>query len=169
MSGLFFLAVVFIWIVAAIMLTRWLMRRIPIKSELARMLLALALFALIFVLPVTDEIIGGYQFRKLCENSALKIDAEKAKGKTVKLVIDPSNEILRGTAITIYHSHMSYRDINTNEEIASNNKYVAKGGWFIKMLGVFEGDGPLTLSPTYCSPSLGGLAIARNYGFFIQQ
>jgi hypothetical protein len=115
---------------------------------------------------VVDEIVGGYQFRALCrENAVLRIDAERIKGRTVRVVVAPLNEILPGKAIAIYRSHESFRDTATNEEIASNEWYFAKGGWFIRMLGVSETNDPITFVPSACYPSLGRQEIAEAYGF----
>ncbi len=165
MSGLLFLAVSFVWLVLAIWVTRWLMRRIRTESTIARLILMLLIFGLILASPVADEIIGGIQFRELCrENAVLRIDAEKAKGKMVREVIGPSNEVLQGTIITVYHTHLSYRDSTTGQEIASTDSYVAKGGFLIRTLGLFEGNEPLFVFPSVCSER-GGHAIARAYGF----
>ncbi|MDP2811733.1 MAG: hypothetical protein Q8O34_16470 [Rhodocyclaceae bacterium] len=164
MSGIFFFGVVAAWGAVAFYLAKRLARRVQPRF-LGIGLGALA-FVLLMVLPVADEIVGGYQFRALCrENAVLRIDAGKAKGRTVKEVIDPSNEILPRTAITIYHTRTSFRDIATNEEIANSDRYIAKGGWFIRMLGVSETNDPITFEPSYCPPSLGAYAIARKYGF----
>lgn len=166
MTGLFLIVVVFAWLVAVVFLTSWLMKRVSIKPSPVRMVVGLLIFVLLLPLPVADEIIGGYQFRELCRQGAvLRIDAEKARGQTVKLVIEPSNEILPGTAITIYHSHLSFQNVNTGEEMASYDTYVAKGGWFIRMLGISEKNAPITIGLPSCSPSLGAHGISKVYEF----
>lgn len=153
MTGLFLLVVVLAWLVAVVFLTNWLMKRLSIKPKPVRAAMAMMMFVVLLPLPVADEIVGGFQYRALCEkNAVLRIDETKAEGRTVKVVIDPSNEILPGTAITIYHSHMSFVDLNTSEEIASYDSYVAKGGWFIRMLGISEKNAPLTIGLPGCSP-----------------
>lgn len=164
MSGLFLLLVVFAWLAAVVLLTHWIMKRVSFKPKVVRAVMALLIFILLLPLPVVDEIIGGYQYRTLCrEKAVLRIDAEKAKGRTVRVVIDPSNEILQGTAIMIYHSHLSFRDVNTSEEIASYNRYVAKGGWFIRMLGISGNNAPLTIGLPGCSPENSG-TFPKQYG-----
>lgn len=164
MSGLYLLAVISIIGVIAILIARRIAR--PIRNTWLRTGATVLLTVAFMTLLVADELIGGYQFNKLCRESAvLRIDTEKARGRTVKVVIEPSNEILSGTAITIYHSHESFRDRATNEEIASNDWYVAKGGWFIRMLGISEGNAPITIGLPACSPPLGGRAVAEAYGF----
>jgi hypothetical protein len=165
MTGLFLIVVVFAWLVAVVFLTSWLMKRVSIKPKSVRMVVGLLIFVLLLPLPVADEIVGGYQFRELCRQGAvLRIDAEKAKGRTVKVVIEPSNEIIPGTAITIYHSHESYRDVATEEEIANLDRYTAKGGWFIRMLGISEKNAPITIGDPGCVPE-NWAVFPKHYGF----
>ncbi len=164
MSGLYLLAVLAILGVAAVLVAHRIAR--PIRNTWLRIGATVLLTVAFMALLVVDELIGGYQFRQLCKkNAVLRIDPEKARGRTVKVVIDPSNEIVPWSPITIYHSHESFRDRATNEEIASNDWYVAKGGWFIRMLGISEGNAPITIGLPACSPPLGGRAVAEAYGF----
>jgi hypothetical protein len=164
MSGLFFFGVIAAWGAVAFLVAKRLTRLV--QPRLLGVGLGVLAFVLIMVLPVADEIVGGYQFRALCkESAALKINTEKIKGRTVKVVVAPSNEVLPGKAVTIYHSHESFRDTATNEEIASNDWYVAKGGWLIRLLGVLEKNDPITILPSSCSPSLGAHVIAKEFGF----
>jgi hypothetical protein len=157
MTGLFLLVVVLAWLVAVVFLTNWLMKRVSIKPKPVRAAMAMMMFVVLLPLPVADEIVGGFQYRALCEkNAVLRIDEAKAEGRTVKVVVDPSNEILPGTAITIYHSHLSFFDVRTNEKIAEYDRYVAKGGWFIRMLGISEGNAPITIGLPGCSPNNSG-------------
>jgi hypothetical protein len=166
MTGLFLLVVVFAWLLAVVFLTSWLMKHVKIKLKPIRIAVAILIFVLLLPLPLADEIIGGYQFRELCKQGAvLRIDAEKSRGQTMKLVIEPSNEILPGTAITIYHSHLTFQNVNTGEEIASYDTYVAKGGWFIRTLGISEGNAPITIGLPSCSPPMGAHGISKAYSF----
>ncbi len=155
MTGLYLLAVLAILGVAAVLVARRIAR--PIQNTSLRIGVAAMLMAASMALLVADELIGGYQFRQLCrENAVLRIDPEKARGRTVKVVIDPSNEILPWTPIAIYHSHLSFLDVRTNEQIAEYDSYVAKGGWFIRMLGISEKSAPITIGLPGCSPKNSG-------------
>lgn len=160
MIGLLFLGLVAAWLVAA----RWLAikatrRLLPGKLRLT----AVCVITLMLVaLPLSDEIVGGFQLRELCEkNAVLHVDAEKIKGKAVRLVIDPSNKDVEGTSIRIYYSHLSYRDVATDAEVASYSWYVAKGGWLIRMLSTDNGATPLIIHPSSCSAGLS----SQKYGF----
>ena len=151
MSGIFFLGVVGLLAYLAWWLSGLLVRRIPNRWIAKPLQVVLTIF--LMSLLVADELIGGYQFRKLCEqNAVLKIDPEKARGRTVRVVITPSNEILSGIPITIFHSHHSYQDVVTGEEIAQYDSYSAKGGWFIRSLGISEGNAPITMGHSGCIP-----------------
>lgn len=94
----------------------------------------------------------------------LKIDADAARGKTVRLVINPSNEILPGQMLVTYHTHAGYRDVGTNQEIASFSTYVVKGGWLIRALGLFDSSVPLVIGKPWCGPDNEG-SLPTRYGF----
>jgi hypothetical protein len=164
MTGIFFFGVVFLWGFLALRLARWATRRI--QHTVLRKLAIGTVFSVLMVSLVIDELIGGVQFRALCEQGAhLKIDAEKIKGKNVRLAIEPSWEHVQGTALPIAFSHYSYRDAATNEEYASYSIYRIKGGWFIRLLGISEGNAPLTIASTECSPDGHSKTIAAQYSF----
>jgi hypothetical protein len=162
MSGLLFLAVLAILGGLAILVARRIAR--PIQNAWLRIGATAMLTVAFMTLLVADEIVGGFQFSRLCqENAVLRIDPEKARGRTVKVVIEPSNEIVPWTPITIYHSHLSFLDIVTNEQIAEYDRYVAKGGWFIRVLGISEGNAPITIGLPGCSPKNSG-TFPKQYG-----
>lgn len=166
MTGLIFLAVLAAVLGLAVLLSRHVTRHI--QNRFVRSAAIAAMTLGIMSLLVIDELIGGYQFRQLCrENAVLRIDAEKARGHTVRTVFDPLNESLPGKAIAIFHSHKSYRDVSTNKEIASNEWYFAKGGWFVRLLGISETNDPITFEPATCYPSLAPKELAEMYGIVL--
>jgi hypothetical protein len=129
----------------------------------------------LMVLPFVDEVIGGFQFRALCrENAALKIDTERIKGKTIRVVLDPLNRDVKNTVIRIYYSHHSYRDTETGEELASYNDYTVDGGLFFRSLAMGNPTPPLlpmirnpvTLSTSNSCPHYATQeSLAAKYGF----
>lgn len=157
MAGLLFLMVVGLWVWAAVVLARWMSRRF-LSQRPWRRYASIGLFMLILPLPVVDEIIGGFQFRALCEEGAkLKIDEKRILGKDVKLVVTPkdSPELIPHTAIPIFHYHYSYRDVYTDEEYAQYETYTAKGGVFIRALGISNNNSPLIIDdPAYCGQAV---------------
>ena len=163
MTGLLLLTVVGLWMWACVAITRAVLRRMP--SLLWRWVVAPALFSALLILPLADEIVGGFQFRALCEKGAvLKIDAEKAKGRSVRVVIQPSNEVVLGQALRTLHTHFSYRVVDSDEEIARYDTYVVNGGWFIRALGISETNSPLLIGAPYCGPPKEG-SMDKTYGF----
>ena len=127
MTGILLLVVVGFWIWASVQLTSLLLRRI--SSRMLRRVVAPAVFVALLVLPVLDEVIGRFQFRALCEdNAVLRINADEVKGKTVRLEIKPSNEVLLGQWLTTYHTRIGFRDTDSDREIGSYSSYVVKGG-----------------------------------------
>jgi hypothetical protein len=166
MSGLFVAALALAWLAAAIMLSRWVGRRF--KQSAWQAAAALAAFALVLPLPVADELIGMRQFATLCQEGAvLKIDAERIKGKSVRLVISPSGARVDSTVIPITYSHFSYRELQTNDELASYQTYSAKGGLVVRALGIFERDAPLISNRAGCAPQGHATAFSKQYGFSV--
>jgi hypothetical protein len=163
MSGLLLLGVIGLLAYLAWRLSDLTVRRVSNRWLAKGLQILLTVF--LMSLLVMDELIGGYQFRQLCEeNAVLKIDPEKAKGRTAKVVIDPSNEVIPGLPIDVYHSHLRFVDALTNEQLAQYDRYSAKGGWFIRTLGISEGNAPITMGHSGCSPENAG-TFPNEYGF----
>ncbi|WP_037587818.1 hypothetical protein [Stenoxybacter acetivorans] len=84
-----------------------------------------------FLLPVSDEIVGYWQFRKLCQDpNAHHMNWEKIKGKEV--YSDDIGNHLTGFAIPIYNRRINFYDMETNEEYGFYNFYRAKGGFLVR-------------------------------------
>jgi hypothetical protein len=170
MIGMLLIAVVLLWIAASAWLAQRFGSLFPEKRW--RKGLKVILFAVFLVVPLIDEIVGGSQFRSLCrENAVLKIDRVRIKGKTIRVVIDPSNGDVEDTTIRIFHSRFSYRDVKTNEELATYSRYVAEGGWLVRTLGMDSHMPPLvpvTLhDSSTCGPPDRG-DFSATYGFIYQ-
>ena len=127
------------------------------------------LFAVLVVLPVADELIGGFQFRALCkENAVLKIDAQKIKGKTIREVPVPliGTQDMTQTAVRIYFYRIGYRDSVSGEEFASYVSYTAMGGLLVSALGMSNDIAPLTIHPSSCKPrNVGDLSKEFDFKF----
>lgn len=163
MSGLIFLALAVGWFSVSF----WIGRRLTgrVKTTGFRLSLMSLVVAVLLVLPVADEIIGGFQFRALCrENAILKIDAEKIKGKMIYMVSDPSINDTQGSAIPIHRTRVSYRDVGTHEELASSGFLVAMGGRLVSALAGGHQMSPLTIFPSTCSGP-GNLPTSKKYQF----
>jgi hypothetical protein len=152
MIGLLFLGVVAAWVFAS----WWLAMRATGRLSRGglRIAVVIAVTALLVPLPVADEIVGGFQFRALCaQDTLLKVDAEKIRGKTVRVNSEPANMPVASTAVRILFSRALYRDVVTNEVLASSDRYVADGGWLMRLLMGEYGSTPLTF-PSTCSGKL---------------
>lgn len=152
MTGFFLFAVIGVWVWICLRITRLLFRSYPDRPR--RKWLSRSVLALLLLLPVADEIVGGFQFRALCnENAKFRLGVSNPEGRVARIVIDPSNEVVKNTAITIFHSNVSYFDVSTNEMIVVFDRYVAKGGVFIRLLGISEKNAPITMNSSFCSPT----------------
>jgi hypothetical protein len=164
MVGLTILAVLLFWIVLSLGITWLIMKKLPLKRF--KFIAALPLFVIVFLIPVADELLARPQFEALCrKGNVIRIDAQKIKGKTVRLEIQPFNQEIEGAIIPILHSHYSYRDVATDEEFAWYDVYEARGGLMAQWVGFPEGRNPWTISHPSCSPSRHSHQIAKDFGF----
>jgi hypothetical protein len=174
---LIFLFILAVWLVILLVLSTWIFFRYT--SKLPRWIDRIAIFvgqillgAVVFFLPIMDEIIGGYEVDALCngpKEAYLKINVEKIKGKSVKLVI--SYKDIEGTAVPISQIHHSYRDVETDEEYAAVNWYCGQGGWIYRKIMGEDGGMPVHLRIKYrCKHDekiLSGYDLSRSYQFEI--
>lgn len=150
MTGILLIGVALAWLIAVLVLTRWVSRRF--RSAFAKVVCALALFPTLLVAPLADELIGMQQFAALCKKYAVQvIDEKRAMNRRVVLVIPPTTQFAEGTAVRIRIDPFTYRDEQTNEVLISFHMLNAKGGWLIRALGISETSAPL-LFRSGCAP-----------------
>jgi hypothetical protein len=151
MSGLILLFVLGVWFFIAKKLTSFLTTKMQVST--LKKATQVLLFAMILVAPVADEIVGGFQFRALCERGYLPIyDAAKAKGKTVYLK-DVPDENISNSLIPIREEYWKYVDSATGETLLSWKEYHAKGGWLSRAVGFPQGSPPYTFNAICSSES----------------
>jgi len=149
MTGIFLLFVSVIWLFIAIFLAKIITTKLPKKWW--RMPVRIVLFIALLPLPLIDEIVGGRQFEQLCkENSTIQVDRVAAIGKTVYLANLPDIQI-KDTWVPIRLQQWRFLDATTGEPVVSYNILHATGGRFIRMLGISEGNVPLTFE-SFCEP-----------------
>ena len=167
MTGIFLLLVIGAWLGVAIVLTKVLTRRL--RPGAMRGSAGAVLFVGLLVLPVLDEVIGGFQFRALCAKSpSFRVGVDKPEGRSTRVSFQPANELVAGTTIPIYHSRIDYTDVKTGELVVSFDEYVAKGGLLIRALGISESNAPLTLGRPACSPqTVRGESVKRTLKFSV--
>ncbi|MDR3054586.1 MAG: hypothetical protein LBU53_04195 [Zoogloeaceae bacterium] len=153
MSGLILLAIIGLFVAVLNFFRKWLFSCCGKKLDThkIRLVANVVFWVFAFTLPVADEIIGAFQFRALCDtNTTFKIDAEKIKGKTVNVVLDPLNKKISGLMLPVDFTRQAYRDAETNEEYASLIVYDARGGWLMRSL--WEPSGTLFIQFPTCYP-----------------
>lgn len=150
MTGIFLFAVIGAWVWICLRITRRLFPSIPDQPR--RKWVGRIVFAILLLVPVADEIVGGFQFRALCrEKAVFRFGVEKPQGRTTRVIVNRPNEIVPGKILRIDRLNFTYVDIYTNEEVVEFDEYVAKGGVLIRALGISESDAPLTMDSS-CSP-----------------
>ena len=80
---------------------------------------------------------------------------QRPQGKVAQVAVSPSNELVHGTTIPIYRSHIEYREVSSGQLIAQFDEYVAKGGLLVRTLGISESNAPLSLGRPACSGEQG--------------
>ncbi|MGB9151376.1 MAG: hypothetical protein WCB36_14150 [Burkholderiales bacterium] len=150
MTGILLIGVVGAWLMAAIVMGAKIGDKL--NPPWLRTPAALLLMAILIPLPVVDEIIGGWQFRALCDKYAVQyIDEKNARDRKVVYVPRGNDQYAEGTAVRIRIDPWVYQDAETGKTLVSYHSIEAKGGWFIRSLGISETSSPLIFNG-YCAP-----------------
>lgn len=166
MTGIVLFVIGSVWIAVVIGLAIAIAGRL--KNPMVRVCVGMLVCAVLLPLPVADEIVAERQFDEVCRAGAvLKLDAQRIKGHKVKLAFEPSNAPVPNIAVPATYTRVIFRDAATNEEFGSYSRYVAKGGWLIRALGISESSSPVWMSRSHCAPDAGSRQIALQYGFEI--
>ncbi|MDO8336260.1 MAG: hypothetical protein Q7T74_05790 [Candidatus Saccharibacteria bacterium] len=165
MIGLIALLFFVLWGFIAYKLSKFLTKKM--KAENPRKIAIPILSVLIFFVPVADEIIGGIQFRLLCNREALVADYdENSMGRKLVSVGAVSYE-LREYTLPITKLHFSYEDIDSKEIMISWNYFKAKGGFVARSLNIFGSDAPYTFNGV-CAPEVSGSEIFKRLNVEVQ-
>lgn len=149
MSGLILIFIIVLWVKAVKAMTAFFTKAMPISgfSKIVKVLL----FSLIFVLPFADEIIGGFQFRALCEvETQLKYDEVKLANKTVYPQTINLGD-LQGMTVPGSSYSQSYTDAKTHELLLSYKVLNADGGWLSRAIAFNSVHQPYTFTG-HCGP-----------------
>ncbi|MDZ4255316.1 MAG: hypothetical protein U1A72_22325 [Sulfuritalea sp.] len=134
MTFLMFLAGFGLWLAAAIMLSKRIPRWLGASKHGA--VISVLLFPFVLVAPVADELIGRWQFHRLCEREAvvtLSPDWEKVKRAGEREI--PS-VTLSGYLIRIRSQRMEYFDVDTGKNFFTNQAFHAYGGFLVYRMGL---------------------------------
>ena len=149
MSGLLLICVVLLWFVATIAIARTITSKLT--QPWIKWIVGLLLVAVLVPLPVADEIIGGFQFRGLCEaETKLKYDQEKLVNKTVYSKITDDVK-LENMIIPVVSQTWTYPDINTHKSLVSYKVFDADGGWLSRAIHFNYVHKPYTFNG-HCGP-----------------
>ena len=144
MSGIILLTVLALWFFIATKITGFLTSKIYLKIK-GKWIYSMV-FILVFIAPVMDEIIGGFQFRALCTPENLLIyDADKVRGKTVRFKDLPDYSITN-KIIPIQVVQNQWIDTATNETLITRKIFYASGGWLSRFVGFPQGSPPYTFN-----------------------
>lgn len=144
MSGLLLLAVGALWLWCIKWLIGKLGQRFPERPW--RPLAQGIVFALLLPLPLMDEIVGGWQFNRLCEANVVQVNKQTARGRTVYREAGGHESPIPGTWVNVWK--MSFRDLDmsTGEVIVTFDHLRAEGGRLFP--GFDSGHDPLTFKGT---------------------
>ena len=149
MTGILLIAVAFAWLIAVVVVTRWVARRF--NSPTMKVVSWMILLPALMVAPLVDELIGKRQFEQLCkDNSTIQVDRAKAVGKTVYLAKTADVEI-KDKWLRVVLKPWRFVDATTGEPVVSYNTLMVDGGWLIRNLRISEGGVPLTFRGS-CEP-----------------
>lgn len=143
MMGLFLLVVASLWLFAVAGLVVLVTRKLPARWWKAP--LRLVLIVVLLPLPLIDEIVGGIQFRRLCEQHQTIYVAPNAKGRIAYLTVSPRTEV-KGTWVPVRLQEFRYLDATTGETLVRYSTLFAGHGFF------HLSDAPLTFK-AWCEPN----------------
>lgn len=168
MTGLLLVAIVALWAWLAFKLGRFIGRKFA--DGIWATLLATLIFVVLLTLPVADEIVGGFQFRALCNENAseFRLGVSKPEGRTTRYSADPVSAVVPGTAIDIYETRVRYTDVESGEAVVEFHRYHATGGIVVRTLGISQGSAPITMGRASCSPEQArGEVVSRTLKFSV--
>ena len=146
MGGIILLVVLSIWIFLANVIAKYLLSKIQLEPGKKKTFAHIGLFILVFIAPVADDIIGGFQFRAMCSEGGVPIYVkEEVQGKTIKYQ-SSGWEYLNNTIIPIREITINWVDPETDKVLFSYKDYKAKGGLLSRFIGFPEGSPPYTFN-----------------------
>lgn len=152
MIGLMFLAVIVLWFAICFSLLFFVCIK---KCSTLSKVFSFIFGVILLVAPFYDEIIGGWEFKKICKEGAVVIvDEEHARGKTVFLD-DIKSVKTYGYALPIVTQKWSYKDVYEEKVIVEWSEYRSEGGWLSRRIKLMGQSGPLTFNG-YCYPEGSG-------------
>ncbi|WP_394781916.1 hypothetical protein [Undibacterium sp.] len=149
MTGIFLFLVMCIWFVVALTLAFKVSG--CFFNSWKRALVCCVMFLVMLPLPLVDEFLAKDQFKTLCEaHTNLIFDPQSAAGKTIYLV-GPIDQNIDRTWVPMRLAEWRFREVNTNELVASFEIAYAKAGILGRSLGLTQTPSPFLFNG-YCEP-----------------
>ena len=145
MSGIILFLVLATWFYIVAKICGWIVSGMRPGNKKAITLIVI--FTLLFIAPVGDEIVGGFQFRALCARGIKPVyNEQKARGKIVQYKEIEIRIIKK--IIPIWESTSEWVDPDTGEALVILKRYVAKGGWLSRLIRFQQGSPPIIFDGT---------------------
>lgn len=134
MTFLMVLAGIGVWFTAAIMLSKRIPRWLGVTKQQGN--LSVLLFPVILVAPIADELIGRWQFHRLCEREAVvTLSPDWERVKAARDNDDPITEI-DDYVIPIRVQRVEFVDTNTGKPFLTYKGFHTHGGVLLGRLGL---------------------------------
>ena len=126
MIGLLFFGVLGLWLVASVVLSRKIPRWLGVTKY--RAVISVLLFPLVLAAPIADDLIGRWQFKRLCDREAVvTLSPDWQNVKRAKWVSLPQKQISQ-SVIPITSSGGEFIDIDRNRVFMSIKSFGTSGG-----------------------------------------
>src|SRR3989338_8998083 len=126
MIGILFFIGFGLWLIAAIMLSAKIPRWLGMSKHTTAA--SWLLFPLVLTAPIADELIGRWQFNRLCEREAVvTLSPDWEKVKRARRVSLPRSEVA-GALIRIYSQGGEYVDVDTGKTFMTYPYFYTYGG-----------------------------------------
>ena len=127
MIGLLFFVGIGFWFIVAIILSRKIPRWLGVTKHVG--IVSVLLFPVVLVAPVADEIIGRWQFNRLCEREAVvTLSPDWEKVKRARQQPDSRREI-EGYLIPIHSWGGEIVDVDTGKAFMQSQSLFTRGGF----------------------------------------
>jgi len=134
MIGILFLIVIVVWFTAAVMLSK----RIPHWVGMTKHTTAISVlvFPLVLTAPIADDLIGRWQFNRLCDREAVvMLSPDWVKVTAARDNDGPISEI-DGYVIPIRVQRVEFVDANTGKPFLTAKAFHTYGGFLFGRLGL---------------------------------
>ena len=162
MGGIIFFVILIIWFVISLKLARILVNKLNPKRGRPFVLIALSL--LVFLTPVADEIMGGFQFGAVCsQERKILYNEESIRNRT--LLYSSSKRIpVASVFVPIEKQVVDWKDADTGLVVMQQIEFFAKGGWLSRSVAFNAVTRPYTFNGV-CGTKEQFMALKRKLRF----